>query len=140
MKNVPPSFFYIKKILRYSLESKLVYFLTFRDFQGMYLEYQFNFNVISSVQLLSHVQLFVTPWNAACQASLSFNNFWSLLKLMSIMSVMPSNHLILYRPLLLPPSNFSSIRVFSNESFFASGGKSIGVSTSASVLPINIQD
>ena len=116
MKNVPPSFFYIKKILRYSLESKLVYFITFRDFQGMYLEYQFNFNVISSVQLLSHVQLFVTPWNAACQASLSITNSQSLLKLMSMGSVMPSNHLIFCRPFLLLPLIPPSIRVFSNES------------------------
>jgi len=58
----------------------------------------------------------VTPWTAARQASLSITNFWSLLKLMSIESVMPSNHLILYRPLLLLPSVFPSIRVFSNES------------------------
>jgi len=70
----------------------------------------------SSVQSLSHVQLFATPWTAACQASLSITNSWSLLKLMSIELVMPSNHLILCRPLLLPPSIFPSIRVFSNES------------------------
>ena len=68
------------------------------------------------VQSLSHVQLFVTPWTAAYQASLSITNFWSLLKLMSIKSVMPSNHLILCRPPLLLPSIFPSIRVFSNES------------------------
>ena len=70
---------------------------------------------ISSVQSLSHVWLFVTLWTAAHQASLSITNSWSLLKLMSIELVMPSNHLILC-PLLLPPSIFSSIRVFSNES------------------------
>ena len=70
----------------------------------------------SSVQLLSRVQLFVTPWTAACQASLSITNTRSLLKLMSIESVMPSNHLILCCPLLLLPSIFPSIRVFSNES------------------------
>ena len=69
-----------------------------------------------SVQLLSHVRLFVTPWTTACQASLSITNSRSLLKLMSIESVMPSNHLLLCRPLLLPPSIFPSIRVFSNES------------------------
>ena len=68
-----------------------------------------------SVQSLSHVQLFATSWTAACQASLSITNSWSLVKLMSIESVMPSNHLILCRP-LLPPSIFPSIRVFSNES------------------------
>ena len=68
------------------------------------------------VQSLSHVRLFVTPWNAACQASLSFTSSWSLLKLMSIESVMPSNHLIFCLPLLLLPSIFPSIRIFSNES------------------------
>ena len=70
----------------------------------------------SSVQLLSHVRPFVTPWTAACQAFLSITNSWSLLKLMSIELVMPSNHLILCRPLLLSPSIFPSIKVFSNES------------------------
>ena len=69
-----------------------------------------------SVQSLSHVQLFVTPWTAARQASLTITNSWSLLKLMSIELVMPSNHLILCYPLLLLPSIFPSIRVFSNES------------------------
>ena len=68
------------------------------------------------VQLLSCVWLFATPWTAVCQAFLSITNSWSLLKLMSIESVMPSNHLILFSPLLLPPSIFPSIRVFSNES------------------------
>ena len=71
---------------------------------------------ISSVQSLSRVQLFVTPWTAACQASLSITNSRSLLKLMSIESVMPSNHLILCRPPLLLPSVFPSFRVFPNES------------------------
>ena len=70
----------------------------------------------SSVQSFSHVRLFATLWTAACQASLSIANSQSLLKLMSIESVMPSNHLILCCPLLLPPSIFPSIRVFSNES------------------------
>ena len=69
-----------------------------------------------SVQSLSCVQLLVTPWTAAPQDSLSFTNSQNLLKLMSIESVMPSNHLILCHPLLLPPSIFPSIRVFSNES------------------------
>ena len=80
------------------------------------------------------------PLTAAHQASLSITNSQSLLKLMSIKSVMPSNHLILCRPLLLPPSIFPSIRIFSNESFLTSGGQNIGVSASASVLPMNIQD
>ena len=70
----------------------------------------------SSFQSLSHVQLFVTPWTAAQQASLSITNSWSSLKLMSIELVMLSNHLILCCPLLLPPSIFPNIRVFSNES------------------------
>ena len=72
----------------------------------------------SSVQLLSHVQLFVTPWTAACQAFLFITNSQSLLKLMSIASAMPSNHLIFCHPLLLLPSIFPSIRVFSSESAF----------------------
>ena len=72
--------------------------------------------VNSSVQSFSHVWLFATPWTAACQASLSITNSWSLLKLMSMESVMPSNRLILCCPLLLLPSIFPSIRVFSNES------------------------
>ena len=98
---------------------------------------------VSSVQSLSYVLLFVTPWTVAGQASLSITNSQSLLKLMFTELVMPSNNLILCRPLLLPPSIFPSI--FSNGSFqmsqfFASGGQSIGVSASASVLPKNIQD
>ena len=71
---------------------------------------------ISSVQSLSCVQLFATPWTVACQASLSIINSWSLPKPISIESGMPFNHLILCRPLLLPPSVFPSIRVFSSES------------------------
>ena len=71
---------------------------------------------LSSVQLLSHVQLFVTPWTAACQASLLINNFQSLLKFMSIGLTMPSNHLIHYSLLLLLPSIFPSIRIFFSES------------------------
>ena len=72
--------------------------------------------LFSSVQSLSRVQLFETPWTATHQASLSITNSWSLLKLMSTESVMPSNHLILCHTLLLLPSIFPSIRVFSNES------------------------
>ena len=78
--------------------------------------YIMHLTQFSSVQSLSRVQLFATPWTAAHQASLSITNSWSLLKLMSIESVMPSNHLILCHPLLLPPSIFPNIRVFSNES------------------------
>ena len=76
--------------------------------------------VFSSVQLLSHIRLFATPWTTARQASLSTTNSWSLPKLMSIEAVMPSSHLILCRPLLLPPSIFPSIKVFSNESVLCS--------------------
>ena len=93
---------------------------------------------LSSVQFSSVAQLSPTlciPMDCSThQASLSITNFHSLLKLMSIESVMPSNHLIFCHPLLLLPSIFPSIRVFSNE-FFTSGGQSIGVSASISVLP-----
>ena len=75
-----------------------------------------SFLKFSSVRSLSRVRLFVTPWTAARQPSLSITNSQSLLKVMSMESVMPSNHLILCRPLLLPPSIFPTIRVFSNES------------------------
>ena len=81
---------------------------------------QVNFSIswrkASSIHLLSHVRLFVTPWTAARQASLSITNSQSLIKLLSIASVMPSNHLLFCHPLLLLPSIFPSIRVFSNES------------------------
>ena len=87
----------------------------------------------SSVQLLSCVRLFVTPWTTARQTSLSITNSRSSTKPMSIKSVMPSNYLILCHPLLLLPSIFPSIRV-------CSGGQSIGVSVSASVLSMNTQD
>ena len=82
----------------------------------------------------------MTLCTAACQASLSITNAQSLLKLMSIELVMPSNHLILCLPLLLLPSIFPSIRVFPKSHFFTSGGQTIRVSASASVLPMNIQD
>ena len=87
-----------------------VFFFTLHNFSNLI------HVLFSSVQLLSHVQLFLNPWTAARQVSLSIANSRSLLKLMSIESVMPSNHLILCHPLLLLPSIFPSIRVFSNES------------------------
>ena len=90
---------------------------------------------ISSVQLLSHILLFATPWTAAHQASLPITNSQSLLKLMSIELVMPSNHLI-----LLPPSSFPASGSFAMSQLFTSDGQTIGVSASASVLPMNIQD
>ena len=92
------------------------------------------------IQVLSCVQVYATPLTAICQASLSFTITISLLKLMSVESVMPSNHLILCHPLLLLPSILTSIRVFSMGQLFGSGDQSIGASASASVLPMNIQD
>ena len=93
---------------------------------------------ISSVQLLSHFWLFATSLTAARQASLYITNSQSLPKLMSIESVMPSDHLILFRPLLLPPSILPARGSFPMRQFFTSGSRSIGVSASASVLPMNI--
>ena len=90
------------------------------------------------VQSLSRVWLCVTPWTVACQASLSFTISQSLFKLISIDLAMPSNHLILCHPLLLLPSIFHSIRVFLMSWLLTSGGQSIGASTSALVLPVNI--
>ena len=83
---------------------------------GVHMGIREELTFLSSVQLLSHVWLFVTPWTAARQASLSITNSWSLPTLMSIESVMPSNHFILCCPLLFLPSIFPSIRVFSNKS------------------------
>jgi len=93
--------------------------------------FQFSHSVVSNS---------VTPWTTAHQASLSITNSRISPKLMSIELVMPYNHLILHRPLLLLPSIFPRIRVFSNESAFASGGQSIRLSASTSVLPMNTQD
>ena len=84
--------------------------------QGLELELKSYASQFSSVQLLRHVRLFATPWTAACQASLSITHSWNLLRLMTTESVMPSNHLILCRPLLLLPSILPSIIVFSNGS------------------------
>ena len=96
-----------------------------------------SYNIVVVVaQLLSHVQIFVTWWTAAHQATLSFTISRSLLKLLSIESVMSSNHLMLC-PLLLLPSIFPRIRVFFNYLIFPSSGLSIGASASASVFPMN---
>ena len=102
-----------------------VYYVLCILYQNLKKEHEMNVYTIhltqfSSVQSLSHFQLFATPWTAARQASLSITNSWSLLKLMSFELVMPSNHLILCHPLLLPPSIVPSIRVFSNESVLCS--------------------
>ena len=91
------------------------------------------------IQLVSCSWLFVTPWTVAPQASLSFTISWSLLKLMSIELVRPSSHLILCHPLLLLPSIFPSISVFSDESVLHIRCWSIGISASESVLPMSIQ-
>ena len=94
----------------------------------------------SSVQSLSHVRLFATPWIAALQASLFITNCWSLPKSMSIELVMPSNHLILCHPLLSCPQSFLASGSFQMSQLFTSGGQSIGASASTSVLPMNTQD
>ena len=94
----------------------------------------------SSVQSLSCVRIFVTPWTTACQSSLSIINFRSPPKPMPIESVMPSNHLILCLPLLLLPSIFPASGSFPMSQLFAWGGQSTGVSASTSVLPMNTQD
>ena len=91
----------------WSLQGRIHFFIFYRP--SAFLQF-------SSVRSLSHVQVFVTPWTAARQAALSITSSWSLLRLMSTELVLPSNHLILCRPLLLLPSIFPSIRVFSSES------------------------
>ena len=98
------------------------------------------YNIVHQFSRSVRVWLFVTSWTAACQAFLSITNSWSLLKLMFIELVMPSSHLIFCHDLLLLPSVFPSIRVFSSESVLTSDGQNIGISASTSVLPMNIQD
>ena len=95
---------------------------------------------LSSFQLFSHVQFLVTPWTVACQASLSFTISWSLLKLLSIELVMPSSHLILVIPFSSCLQSFPASGSFPMSQLFSSGGQSIGISASASVLPMTIQD
>ena len=94
--------------------------------------------VIKFSSVTQRLWLFVTPWTAAHEASLSITNSQSLLKL--IKSVMPSSHLIRYHPLLPHLQSFPASGSFPRSQFFASGGQNIGVSASASVLPVNIQD
>ena len=107
----------VKRKKSLSDNSNIYFILELESLDSLFpYELLFSFSFIQFlVHSLSHVQLFVIPWTAALQASLSITNSWSLLELMSIESVMPSNHLILCG-LLLPPSVFTSIRVFSNES------------------------
>ena len=98
------------------------------------------FKIVAAIHSLSHVQFSMTPWAAACQASLSFTIFQSLLKLMFPESVMPSNNPILCHPLSSCLQPFPASGCFQMSQYFASGGQSIVVSASASVLPKNIQD
>ena len=124
-------------LLKWCITLMIVYvelFLHPRD-KSHFPLYQF-----SSVQSLSCVQLFVTPWTAACQAYLSIINSQSLLKLMSIEPVMASNHLIFCIPFSSCFQSFPAPGSFPMSQFFTSGGQSIGASASASILPINIQD
>ena len=105
------------------------------------LAYEKMLNTIChAVRSLNCVQLFKTPWTAVCQASLSIANSWQLLKLMSIELVMPSNHLILCHPLLLMPSVFPSIRVFSTKLVLCIRWPNYWSSASTSDLPMNIED
>ena len=94
----------------------------------------------SEVKSLSCVRLFATPWTSVCQDSLSITDSQSLLKFMSIESVMPANHIILGHPLLLRLQSLPASGSFPVSQFFTSGGQSIGVSASTTVLPMNIQD
>ena len=109
-----------KSIIKYSMQqSSVLIMITFvfeHCLQYIFLNVNAQVKGQNVVQLLSRVLLFATPWTAACQAYLCFTISWNLLKLMSIELVMPSSYLILCHPLLLLPSIFSSIRVFSNES------------------------
>ena len=110
-------------------------------FQARILEWVVSpiYYIVAIVQPLSHVHLFVTPWIAAQQTSLSLTISWNLLKLVSIETVMPSNHLILCCPLLRLSSIISASGHFLMSWHFASRGQSIGASASASVFPMNIQ-
>ena len=98
-----------------------------------------NFSPVQSVQSLSRVWLFATPWIAACQASLSITNSWSSLSLTSIESVMPSSHLILVVPFSSCPQSLPASESFPMSQHFSSGGQSTGASASAPVLSTNIQ-
>ena len=102
--------------------------------------HRWTFNTFSSVQSLSHVWLFATPWITACQASLSITISRSSPRLTSIEPVMPSSHLILCRPLLLLPQSLLASESFPVSQLLAWGGQRIGVSALASVLPVNTQD
>ena len=102
-----------------------------------YFSQRLRLTCVVVVQLF--IGLFSTPWTAACQASLSFTISWNLLRLMSIEAVMPSNHLILCRPLCSCPQSFPASGSFLMSQLFASGGQNIGASASVSILPMNVQ-
>ena len=127
-------------LLEIFIEIYFILYFTAQIIPELAIRSSFGSAQFSSVQLLSCVWLFATPWTAVCQASLSITNSQSLPKLTSIQSVMPSNHLVLCHPLLLLPSIFPSIRVFSSESVLQIRWPKFGVSASASVLPMNTQD
>ena len=128
-------------ILRYNLKGvqKLNGHFYYKTHSCLFIYKKKKLSVLVVVQSLSHIWFFAIPWTSACQASLLFTISWSLLKFTSIESVKPSSHLILCCPLLLLPSIFPTIRVFSSNQLFAAGDQSIGASASASVLPMNIQ-
>ena len=106
----------------------------------LYVDWSSGWSYLSSVQLLSRVRLFATPWTAARRASLSITNSWSVIKLMSIELVMPSNHPSSVIPFSSYLQSFLTTGSFQMSQFFASAGQSIGVSASASVLPMNTQN
>ena len=116
-----------------------IFSLCLFNFCADYIMWNARLDELSSVPPLSHVQLFVTPWTAACQASLSITNSWSLLKIISVKSVMPSSHLILFIPFSSCPQSFPASRSFQMSQFFPSGDPSIGTSASTPVLPIFIE-
>ena len=124
--------------------AQTILFQTFHTFSPLHIIYiALGLLLLISVLLSSVTKLCPTlydPWCRSHQTSLSITNSWSLLKLMSIEPVIPSNHLILCHPLFLLPSIFPIIRIFPISQFFASGGQTTEPSASASVLPMNIQD
>ena len=139
-------FLYVYIYIKYDFKIMRILYIERKQFKmyGMYtskymLSIRSSKEVVVVVQPLSCVRLFMTPWIAVCQVSLSLPVSQSLLKLMSIELVMPSNHFVLCHPLLLPLQAFPASGFFPMSRLFASGGQSIGASASASVLPMTIQ-
>ena len=133
-----------ESLILFTLDQKYCHLRCEWDFRSEFSQTETRVRIrLNSVQFSSVAQSCLTLWDpmdCSTPGSLSIANSQSLLKLMSIVSVMPFNHLILCRPLLLQPSILPSIRVFQMSQFFPSGGQSIGVSALASVFPMNIQD